>query len=423
MRKKKSLHMSADRHKEPVYYLILPQGETEGPYSLKELREMLQRDLIAADTNVREEGSREEHPVDDVLNKADTNTIDDITGLKGLATFSFWHFFSDVFRHHGKEEVLEVFCCGTPATTPPLHAVSSTWPSPWIFARMLLSCLVLYFGFNWASNTFQNANLIPGLMFVGNFAIPLCVAVFFFELNVRREIPFLEQIRAMFYGGLISLILAMFLLEISPEVRPWIAGPIEEPAKLLAVILIAGSRRNGRILTGLMLGAGVGAGFAAFESSGYTFTELVRFITSSTAAEVVSTINPAQGHAIAQKALAINPDAVMQIRALITPFGHIVWTAITAGAYWLALHQRIAEGRRDISDTSICWSALLSPGFLRIALIPVVLHLVWNTQWLAGFGLLRFLLLGIIAWAVALRLVQAGLRQIRDEKSMRGFPL
>ena len=41
---------------------------------------------------------------------------------------------------------------------------------------------------------------------------------------------------------------------------------------------------------------------------------------------------------------------------------------------------------------------------------------------LAGFGLLRFLVLGIIAWAVALRLVQAGLQQIREEKCTRGLP-
>lgn len=415
--------MRAESQQTVGYYLQLPHGEQEGPYSLKELREMLQRDLIAGDTPVRKDGEHEEVLLEDLLNAAAPNTLDDITGLKGLSSFSLWHFFSDVFRHHRREEILEVFCCGTPATTPPLHAVSSTWPSPWIFARLLLSCLLLYFGFNWASNTFQNSILIPGLMFVGNFAIPFCVAVFFFELNVRREVPFLEQIRAMFYGGLISLIIAMFLMEMGPDVRPWIAGPIEEPAKLMAAILIAGSRRNGRILTGLMLGAGVGAGFAAFESAGYTFTELVRFITSSTAADVVSTINPAQGHAIAQQAYAINPDAVMQVRALITPFGHIVWTAITAGAYWLVLHYRISEGRRAASDTGIDWGALVDMRFLRIALVPVVLHLVWNTHWLASFGLLRFLLLGIVAWAVALRLVQAGLHQIREEKSRRGLPL
>ena len=288
---------------------------------------------------------------------------------------------------------------------------------------MLLACILLYFGFNWACNTFQNPNLVPGLMFVGNFAIPFCVAVFFFELNVRREVPFLEVMRAMFYGGLMSLIFALGLVAVSPHLLAWIAGPIEEPAKLMAAILIAGSRRNGRILTGLLLGAGVGAGFAAFESSGYTFAELARFISSSTAAQLITSINPAQGYAMAQNANLINPDAVMQVRALITPFGHIVWTAISAGAYWLALKHRIAEGRRPCNATGIDWAAFADVRFLRIAIVPVVLHLVWNTTWLEEFGLLRFLILGVIAWAVALRLVHAGLQQIREEKCSRGLPM
>ena len=415
--------MPKQQETEPRYYLILTDGEQEGPYSIRELREMLQRDLISAESQVRSTECGCPLILDELLHETQTNTIDEITGLNGLRGFSLWHFFADVFRRHDREEVLEVFCCGTHATTPPLHAVSSAWPTPWIFARMLLACLLLYFGFDWASSTFQNANLVPGLMFVGNFAIPFCVMVFFFELNVRRDVPFFDVMRAMMYGGLIALIFALILVEFSPDVLRWVAGPIEEPAKLLAVILIAGSRRNGRILTGLLLGAGVGAGFAAFESSGYTFTELVRLITSNTAAEIVTTINPAQAQVIAANASTIDPDAVMQVRALITPFGHIVWTAITAGAYWLVLRQRIMEGRRDYNSTGIDWSILTDIRFLRIAIIPVLLHLVWNTGWLAGFGLLRFLVLGVIAWAVALRLVQAGLQQIRDEKCSRGLPL
>ncbi len=414
--------MACSTDSEAEYYLLLPNGEQEGPYSLKELSEMLQQDLISSDAQVRSATCGCPLHLDELLHDAQPNTIDEITGLNGLRGFSLGHFFADVFRRHSRDEVLEVFCCGTPATTPPLHAVSSAWPTPWIFARMLLACLLLYFGFDWASSTFRNANLVPGLMFVGNFAIPFCVTVFFFELNVRRDVSFYEVVRAMIYGGMIALIFALILVEFSPLLLTWVAGPIEEPAKLLAVILIAGSRRNGRILTGLLLGAGVGAGFAAFESAGYTFTELVRLITSSTAAEVVSTINPAQGHAIAQSAMTIDPDAVMRVRALITPFGHIVWTAITAGAYWHVLKLRIAEGHRSYNSVRIDWGALLDIRFLRIALIPVALHLVWNTDWLAGFGLLRFLVLGIIAWAVALRLVQAGLQQIREEKCTRGLP-
>ena len=415
--------MPKQQETEPRYYLILTDGEQEGPYSIRELREMLQHDLISAESQVRSTECGCPLILDELLHETQTNTIDEITGLNGLRGFSLWHFFADVFRRHDRDEILEVFCCGTHATTPPLHAVSSAWPTPWIFARMLLACLLLYFGFDWASSTFQNANLVPGLMFVGNFAIPFCVMVFFFELNVRRDVPFFDVMRAMMYGGLIALIFALILVEFSPDVLRWVAGPIEEPAKLLAVILIAGSRRNGRILTGLLLGAGVGAGFAAFESSGYTFTELVRLITSNTAAEIVTTINPAQAQVIAANASTINPDAVMQVRALITPFGHIVWTAITAGAYWLVLRQRIIEGRRDYNSTGIDWSILTDIRFLRIANIPVLLHLVWNTGWLAGFGLLRFLVLGVIAWAVALRLVQAGLQQIREEKCSRGLPL
>ena len=405
------------------YYLLLSDGEEEGPYSISELREMLQRDLISADTEIRQAGKKESIHLDDLLHGNYRGALDDITGLKGLGGFSIWHFFADVFRRHSKEEVLEVFCCGTAGTTPPLHAVNSAWPSPWIFARMLLACLLLYFGFNWATNTFHNPNLVPGLMFVGNFAIPFCVAVLFFELNVRREVPFLDVMRAMFYGGLISLIFALVLVEVSPSLLAWIAGPIEEPAKLLAVIVVAGRRRNGRILTGLLLGAGVGAGFAAFESAGYTFTEIARLISSSTAVQLITPFNPQQGYALAQNASHINPDAVMQIRALISPFGHIVWTAITAGAYWLVLKQRIDDGRRYLSDSKIDWYALADIRFLRIACVPVALHLVWNTNWLNEFGLLRFLLLGLIAWGVALRLVHAGLLQIREEKRMKGLPL
>lgn len=406
-----------------TYHILLPNGEQDGPYTLQELQEMHRSGLITADTEIRSSKCGCPLRVDELLHPSEKGTLDDITGLNGLGGFSLWHFFADVFRHHSREEVLDIFCCGTPGTTPPLHAVSSAWPTPWIFARMLLACILLYFGFNWACNTFQNPNLVPGLMFVGNFAIPFCVAVFFYELNVRREVPFLEVMRAMFYGGLMSLIFALGLVAVSPHLLAWIAGPIEEPAKLVAAILIAGSRRNGRILTGLLLGAGVGAGFAAFESSGYTFAELARFISSSTAAQLITSINPAQGYAMAQNASLINPDAVMQVRALITPFGHIVWTAISAGAYWLALKHRIAEGRRPCNATSIDWAAFADVRFLRIAIVPVVLHLVWNTTWLEEFGLLRFLILGVIAWAVALRLVHAGLQQIREEKCSRGLPM
>ena len=79
--------------KQARFYLMLPNGEQEGPYSLTELHEMLRRELINADTQVREDGTDKIQAVDELLNGAVSNAIDDITGLSGLSTFSLRHFF------------------------------------------------------------------------------------------------------------------------------------------------------------------------------------------------------------------------------------------------------------------------------------------------------------------------------------------
>ena len=69
------------------YYLLLSDGEEEGPYSISELREMLQRDLISADTEIRQAGKKESIHLDDLLHGNYRGALDDITGLKGLGGF------------------------------------------------------------------------------------------------------------------------------------------------------------------------------------------------------------------------------------------------------------------------------------------------------------------------------------------------
>ena len=59
---------------------------------------------------------------------------------------------------------------------------------------------------------------------------------------------------------------------------------------------------------------------------------------------------------------------------------------------------------------------LFEPTFMRTFLIPMGLHMTWNSP-LRFPGLLGYIKpigLGIIAWYVVLTLVQQGLRQIRD---------
>lgn len=339
---------------------------------------------------------------------------DKLTSLEG---FSLPRFFSDVFKHHDSKEITDLFCCGAEKTTPALEDVQTGWPSPWIFARMLLLCLILYLGFNWACTEYQNPKLIPGLMFVGNFGIPFCVVVLFFELNVRRDVPFSKASYAMVLGGLISLILTHMIgrnIAFGPEAY-W-AGPMEEPAKLLAAILIASQFRNGRILTGLLLGCAVGAGYAAFESAGYTFEAFFKCNTALVAEhygdnETVSNIIKEEG-----SIEGISPDYVMAQRALFTPFMHVIWTTITAGAYWYVQKLKVEAGQRPADDRSIDLSILYDFRFLRIALIPVGLHMVWNSNLFAESTTAKYIVLGIIGWVVALRLVQAGLKQVQTEQ-------
>jgi protease PrsW len=58
---------------------------------------------------------------------------------------------------------------------------------------------------------------------------------------------------------------------------------------------------------------------------------------------------------------------VIQSRALLTPFRHVAWTAMAAGAFW-----------RVKGDKPVQLSMFLDGSFLKTFCIPVVLHMAWN---------------------------------------------
>lgn len=387
-------------------YYILREGDLqEGPIDEVSLKKQLKDGAISGSTKVWCEGMQEWESANKVFNnnthlppppkpivysaksKAEMaqDLINSATGLSKIDGFSFKSFFSELFKKHSNDDVVRLFCRGTKETTPALDAVAATWPTPWVFSRLLLACVLLYFGFGWALETYKNANLIPGYIFVGSFGMPLCIMVLFYELNIRQDMSFYEAVKAMVFGGLLSLILALFLFDkVDLEGAYW-AGPIEEPAKLLAALFICDkTHRDGRILHGLLIGAAAGAGFAAFESAGYVF----RYMS----------------------------EDVMETRAIWSPLGHVVWTAITAGAYWHVMGLKIQEGKRAKDATNIDFSIFGDMRFWRIAIIPVVLHMLWNSLLLGEYHNYVWIGTGVLAWFIALGLVQAGINQIKREK-------
>jgi RsiW-degrading membrane proteinase PrsW (M82 family) len=305
-----------------------------------------------------------------------------LANTEKLEGFSLKEMFSEVFRKRSEEEIEEYFIAGTSRTTPAIDEVATGWPKPWFFSRVLAFVAVVYFGFAYAMQTFQNSNLIPGLIMMGSLAVPLATVVLFFELNAPRNVSFHRVLMLVCFGGVVSLIIS--LAGFSTANLDWLgasaAGIVEETGKLLAVVMVVRGNRYRYILNGLLFGAAVGAGFAIFESAGYALNAL-----------------------LANRSLDAM-TANIQVRALLSPFGHVAWTAIAAGALW-----RARQGQ------PLKLQHFLDPRFLKAFCIPVGLHMIWNAPLPSPFYA-RHLALGALGWFVVFGLVQQGLRQVQAEQ-------
>lgn len=303
-------------------------------------------------------------------------------GLEKIEGFSLKTFFSEAFRRHDPDEVERLLSVGTSETTPMPNAAMGVMPNPWIFFRVLSGTVIAYLIFLYAWNTYGNLNLVPGLIIIGSFAMPFSILILFFELNTPKNISIIKIIQLVVVSGAISLLLSLFLFEVTPLLGYFgasSAGFFEEIGKLAALLVVMRTGKNNRYkyrLNALLLGAAVGTGFAAFESAGYALRIGLE-----------------------------DSDAMLaniQLRGALSPFAHIVWTAIAASAFWIA-----RPHHKDM------WDTVKSPQFLKIFLIPVVLHFVWNLPFQGPF-MVKSIILGFVAWVVIISLVQSGLREISE---------
>ena len=374
-----------------------------GPFEAETLQQMMKAGVISSDTQVAQEGDGQWQRFGDVAFNAHSPSgasnvfsgiagkVSQASGLERLEEFSLGHLFSQVFKRHTPAEIEEHFVAGTATTTPSLTEVDASWPTPWAFVRLLGLSIAASIGFYYALGRFENPILIPGWIFVGCFGIPFAVLVFFMEVNVLRNVSFYRVLSLMFMGGLLSLVVSLFLFEYT-KLDNWLgamsAGPLEEAGKLLAVIYFTRKWvKYGWTLNGLLFGAAVGTGFSAFESAGYVF------------------VAQAQGESFVS-------ETTMIMRAFLSPFTHTIWTAATTAALW-----------RVKGDHPFSWSMLSDPRFLRIFGIVAMLHLAWNSPLsipvlggATGFLGLR-VGLGLVGWMVIFPLIQAGLKEVRLAKA------
>ena len=317
-----------------------------------------------------------------------SENLDKITGAKSESYVSFKDLFKNTFKKHTDEELDEVFVCGSKETTPSVLDINPKNASAWVYFKIFIFFLIAYIPCRIGFINYGNDNFLPGLVMLGAFAMPVVVLIFFFEINLFRNIPFYKVIKYFILGGALSLIVAIlfFSLEFNTDIRTYsgalMVGVIEETAKAAIVALFIFKSKNcNYILNGLLIGAAVGAGFAAFETAGYILRNGIN--------------NGLQTMLY-----------VIKIRGFLAPGGHVAWAAIE-GAALMFVKGFDKIDKKHLNDKR----------FLLICLIPVVLHGIWDMPLNIPYAGTQ-IAVSIIAWLVIIYFINLGLQQIDKAKKL-----
>lgn len=193
----------------------------------------------------------------------------------------------------------------------------------------------------------RNTNLVPTVILLGSFLIPVTFASYAFEHEATRALAIQDILIAFVAGGVIG-VLAASLLEsaILPHTNLstylWV-GLVEEGCKLAALWWVARGLQAYTMRDGIVLGAAVGLGFAALESAGYAFNALFTPGGLSLSSLVVTEV----------------------LRGILAPFGHGLWTAILGGVLFRAASR---DHRLRVTRSLVLWYLLLA-----------LLHAFWDS--------------------------------------------
>ncbi|MCI0688565.1 MAG: PrsW family intramembrane metalloprotease [Sporichthyaceae bacterium] len=190
-------------------------------------------------------------------------------------------------------------------------------------------------------------NLIPTVVLLGSFLVPVTFVVWAYEQLDGSAITVETLFRGFVSGGVLGLIAASiletYLLRPSPLLYVGV-GLIEEAVKLALVWYIGFRLPRKTLRDGLVLGGTVGFGFAAVESAGYALSALYT-VEGQSLRELVET---------------------EIVRSLAAPVGHGLWTAILGGVLFAE-----AKDRRVLRLTSRVLTA-----YLGVA----ALHALWDSM-------------------------------------------
>jgi protease PrsW len=268
-------------------------------------------------------------------------------------------------------------------TSPPTPANARTGPS---WRRIFAGGLGLWAATVLVTFVTGNATLIPSIILLGSFLIPVTFVIYAFGRT--DEVVTAQRIFTAFvYGGLLGVLGASVLESAflgQPSGLTYVGvGLIEEAVKLVALWLLARRLPRYTVRDGMVLGAAVGFGFAAFESAGYAFNAL--FTTTGLSLP--------------------NLVETEVLRGILAPLGHGLWTALLGAALFAAAARR---GRLRLTGGVLAWYAVV-----------VLLHWVWD----ASRGIAVWLTLVLTGSPVQWLLIQVGRAPAVTQSQVRLFTI
>jgi RsiW-degrading membrane proteinase PrsW (M82 family) len=162
-----------------------------------------------------------------------------------------------------------------------------------------------------------NLLILPTVVLLGSFLVPVTAVVWFLDHDPNPALSPGRIVAAFIIAGAIG-VLAASMLEFWLVYGPGLLGNlkvglIEELVKGVAIVLVAWGLGSFATRDGMVLGATVGFGFAALESSGYALAAL--FVV--------------QGQHLYLSLTSVVLTEL--VRGVLAPFGHGLWSAILGG--------------------------------------------------------------------------------------------
>ncbi|KRM91167.1 PrsW family glutamic-type intramembrane protease [Fructilactobacillus florum] len=312
-----------------------------------------------------------------------THELNNWAGGDGSVHLKLSTFLSEVFRNHTQEEAEEIFIVGTRETTPPLADVVDDKIQPWLFSRVLV--LIVFSGFLLQFLALLNANFgtVYSMDAIMAISVPVAALMLFFEMNIYKNISMYQVVQIFSIGGILSIIAAVIIDLLIGNggsidfVGAMLTGFAEELGKVIVAAYFVKKLNANNIFNGMLIGAAVGSGFAAFENITYMFGSHGQFA----------------------------PISYALFRSITSISTHGEWCAIaTAGLV-------VAKGYGSLE-----FSTFFDRRFLRFFFMVVILHMLWDWNLLNGLGLVRYVILAVCTWVLVFVFINAGLQQVKQRQ-------